>query len=75
MQVGAKIHLKSFSGVRGRGNAPKVFLGRAWARKYPINLSGARGRENTNEIFPNDFKIIDKRIYGISNIIFGKILF
>ena len=32
-------------------------------------------KKNTNETFPNDFKIIDERIYGISNIIFGKILF
>ena len=31
-------------------------------------------KKNTNETFPNDFKIIDERIYGISNIIFGKIL-
>ena len=32
-------------------------------------------KKNNNETFPNDFKIIDERIYGISNIIFGKILF
>jgi len=31
-------------------------------------------KKNTNERFPNYFEIIDEKIYGISNIIFGKIL-
>ena len=31
-------------------------------------------KKSTNERFPNYFEIIDERIYGISNIIFGKIL-
>ena len=32
-------------------------------------------KKSTNERFPIFFEIIDERIYGISNIIFGKILF
>ena len=31
--------------------------------------------KNTNDKFPNYFKILDERLYGISKIIFGKILF
>ena len=30
--------------------------------------------KNTKEKFPNYFKIIDERIYGISKVIFGKFL-
>ena len=30
--------------------------------------------KNTNDKFPNYFNILDERLYGISKIIFGKIL-
>ena len=30
-------------------------------------------KKNSKENFPNEFKIIDERVYGISKIIFGKI--
>ena len=31
--------------------------------------------KNTKEKFPNFFKIIDERTYGVSKVIFGKFLF
>ena len=47
---------------------------------YKNNLLHHKGiiilhrHKNTKEKFPNYFKIVDERIYGISKIIFGKIL-
>jgi 16S rRNA (guanine966-N2)-methyltransferase len=31
-------------------------------------------KKDSNDKFPNDFKVLDERLYGISKIIFGKIL-